>query len=96
EVKPVHADGTASSGRVGSRPLLINVRKPPAEMARRLSSFPRSGLLRVSLHSFLMNISTVIFLLFRCNHPKQADFYTPFLIVNFAVENSICQNQFVF
>ena len=40
EVKPVHADGTASSGRVGSRPLLINVRKPPAEMARRLSSFP--------------------------------------------------------
>ena len=39
EVKPVHADGTASSGRVGSRPLLINVRKPPAEMARRLSSF---------------------------------------------------------
>ena len=41
EVKPVHADGTASSGRVGSRPLLINVRKPPATMARRLSSFPR-------------------------------------------------------
>ena len=40
EVKPVHADGTASSGRVGSRPLLINVRKPPAEMARRLLFFP--------------------------------------------------------
>ena len=62
EVKPVHADGTASSGRVGNRPLLINVRKPPAEMARRLSSFCTRCLLFIDPHyhevdapSFLFN-----------------------------------------